>query len=73
MPPPVEHLDLDPMVHAGIVQALSCAVIGGPQKVRDGIEAFAKRTGADELMVTSSVWDFGKRKRSFEIIAKAMA
>jgi luciferase family oxidoreductase group 1 len=72
MPPPVENLELDPMVQAGIAQALSCSVVGGPEKVRAGIEAFARRTGADELMVTGSIWDHVKRKRSFEIAAAAM-
>ena len=72
MPPPVENLELDPMVQAGIAQALSCSVVGGPEKVRAGIEAFAKRTGADELMVTGSIWDHVKRRRSFEIAAAAM-
>ncbi|MDP3739208.1 MAG: LLM class flavin-dependent oxidoreductase [Hyphomonadaceae bacterium] len=72
MPPPVENLQLDPMVEAGIAQALSCSVVGGPEKVKAGIEAFAKRTGADELMVTCSVWDHAKRKRSFEIAAAAI-
>ena len=69
MPPPVENLQLDPMVQAGIAQALSCSVVGGPGKVREGIKAFAERTGADELMVTGSIWDHAKRKRSFEIAA----
>lgn len=72
MPPPVENLQLDPMVEAGIAQALSCSVVGGPEKVKAGIQAFAERTGADELMVTCSVWDHAKRKRSFEIAASAI-
>ncbi len=72
MPPPVENLQLDPMVEAGIAQALSCAVVGGPGKAKAGIRAFAQRWGADELMVTSSVWDHARRKRSFEIAASAM-
>jgi luciferase family oxidoreductase group 1 len=69
MPPPVESLQLDPMVQAGIAQALSCSVVGGPEKVREGVKAFVERTGADELMVTGSIWDHTKRKRSFEIAA----
>jgi alkanesulfonate monooxygenase SsuD/methylene tetrahydromethanopterin reductase-like flavin-dependent oxidoreductase (luciferase family) len=69
MPPPVENLQLDPMVQAGIAQALSCSVVGGPEKVREGVKAFVERTGADELMVTGSIWDHTKRKRSFEIAA----
>jgi alkanesulfonate monooxygenase SsuD/methylene tetrahydromethanopterin reductase-like flavin-dependent oxidoreductase (luciferase family) len=72
MPPPVENLELDPMVQAGIVQALSCSVVGGPDKVKAGIEAFVERTGADELMVTGSVWDHTKRLRSYEIAASAI-
>ncbi len=72
MPPPVERLDLDTMVQAGIAQALSCSVVGGPEKVRAGIAAFAERTGANELMVTGSIWDHAKRMHSFEIAAKAI-
>jgi hypothetical protein len=40
--------------------------------VKAGIEAFAQRTGADELMVTGSVFDHAKRVRSFEIAASAI-
>jgi len=36
-------------------QALSCAVVGSPETVRQGIDAFVRRTGADELMVTSQM------------------
>jgi luciferase family oxidoreductase group 1 len=72
MPPPVQSLELDPMVQAGIAQALSCSVVGSPEKVRVGIDAFAQRWGANELMVTGSIWDHQKRKRSFEIAAQAI-
>ena len=69
MPPPRAGLQLDPMVEHGIAQALSCSVVGGPAKVKRGIADFIARTGADELMVTGSIWDHQKRKRSFEIAA----
>jgi luciferase family oxidoreductase group 1 len=72
MPPPKADLQLDPMVQSGIAQALSCSVVGGPDKVGEGIAAFAARTGADELMVTGSIWDHAKRKRSFEIAAASI-
>jgi hypothetical protein len=29
--------------------ALSCAIVGAPETVRSGLEAFIARTGADEL------------------------
>src|SRR5271166_5605105 len=38
--------------------------------VRDGLDAFVRRTGADELMVTANIFDHEKRKRSFEIVAE---
>ena len=73
MPPPVKDLKLDPMIEDQLAQALSCSVVGGPEKVKAGIAAFAKRTGANELMVTGSVFDHAKRVRSFEIAAQAIS
>ena len=72
MPPPKADLQLDPMVEHGIAQALSCSVVGSPEKVKRGIAEFIERTGADELMVTGSVWDHQKRLRSYEIAAAAI-
>ena len=71
LPPPVEGYDrdLDPMAKTMLSQALSCAVVGAPDTVRQGIEAFARRTGADELMVTAQIFDHEARVRSFEILA----
>ena len=41
--------------------------------MRRGLQAFAERTGADELMVTAQVFDHAARLRSFEIAAEAVA
>ncbi len=73
MPPPKADLQLDPMVAHGITQALSCSVVGGPDKVKRGIAEFVAQTGADELMVTGSIWDHQKRLRSFEIAAGSLS
>ncbi|MER8825251.1 LLM class flavin-dependent oxidoreductase [Mesorhizobium sp. M0938] len=71
LPPPVEgyERDLDPMAKTMLSQALSCAVVGAPETVRQGIDAFVQRTGADELMVTAQIYDHAARVRSFEILA----
>jgi alkanesulfonate monooxygenase SsuD/methylene tetrahydromethanopterin reductase-like flavin-dependent oxidoreductase (luciferase family) len=50
--------------------ALACAIAGGAATVRAGLDAFVRRTGADELMVTANIFDHDKRKRSFEIVAE---
>jgi alkanesulfonate monooxygenase SsuD/methylene tetrahydromethanopterin reductase-like flavin-dependent oxidoreductase (luciferase family) len=53
-----------------VEDALGSAVVGSPETVRRGLEEFVARTGADELMVTANIFDHGKRKRSFEILAE---
>jgi luciferase family oxidoreductase group 1 len=58
-----------PVERAGADHALSLAVVGGPDKVRDGMARFIDRTGVDELMVTAQIFDHGARVRSFEIVA----
>jgi len=39
--------------------------------VRDRLREFVERTAADELMITSNVYDHAARLRSFEIAADA--
>lgn len=48
---------------------LSCAAIGSPDTVRASLKAFTARTGADELMITSQIFDHAARLRSYEITA----
>jgi len=48
---------------------LSHAVVGSPDTVRRGLEDFITRTGADELIVASQMYDHGARLRSYEIVA----
>ena len=59
------------MAKAMLDQALSCAIVGSPATVRSGLDAFVRRTGADELMVTAQIFDHKARLRSFEILAEA--
>jgi luciferase family oxidoreductase group 1 len=60
---------LPPQARAMLDQVLSCSAIGSPATVCAAIEAFVERTGADELMITSQVFDHPARLRSFEIVA----
>jgi luciferase family oxidoreductase group 1 len=72
LPPPIEDFDqrIDRYGAAMLADALSCAIVGGPDTVRRGLDDFVRRTGADELMVTANIFDHTKRKRSFEIVAE---
>jgi alkanesulfonate monooxygenase SsuD/methylene tetrahydromethanopterin reductase-like flavin-dependent oxidoreductase (luciferase family) len=50
-------------------QVLSCSAIGAPETVARQLNAFIERTGADELMITSQIFDHAARLRSYEITA----
>jgi alkanesulfonate monooxygenase SsuD/methylene tetrahydromethanopterin reductase-like flavin-dependent oxidoreductase (luciferase family) len=52
---------------------LSSAAIGAPSSVKAATEEFVARTGADELMITSQIFDHGARVRSYELLAEALA
>ena len=53
-------------------QALACSAIGSPDTVRRGVDAFVARTGADELIVTSQIYEHAARVRSYEILAETV-
>ncbi len=73
LPPPVDDMDsrLDAGAHAMLRQSLECASIGSPETMRAGLAAFLKRTGADEIIVTSQIFDHAARVRSIEITMEA--
>ncbi len=58
-----------PQERAMLDTVLSCAAIGAPDTVAAQLAAFVERTGADELMITSQVFDHAARLRSYEIVA----
>jgi len=73
LPPPREGFaeGLDPGARAMLEHALACSVVGSPETVAVGLEAFVARNGPDELIVTAQVFDHAARLRSFEITAAA--
>jgi luciferase family oxidoreductase group 1 len=46
-------------------------IVGTPAAVRERIAALAEVTKADEVMITTMVYDHASRKRSYELIATA--
>lgn len=51
----------------------SRTLIGTPQQVRAGIEQRVRDSGADEVMITSNVYDHAARLRSYELLARVFA
>jgi luciferase family oxidoreductase group 1 len=61
---------LGPQERAVLDSVLSCSAIGSPESVKRAMLAFIERTRADELMVTSQIFDHDARLRSYEITAR---
>ena len=47
--------------------------VGSPETVRQQLTSLLERTGADELMLTTMVYDIEDRIRSFELITEKVA
>jgi alkanesulfonate monooxygenase SsuD/methylene tetrahydromethanopterin reductase-like flavin-dependent oxidoreductase (luciferase family) len=73
--PPVEGFmaQLHPQERAAIGDFLAAAVIGGPDKVRTGLQSLAESTQADEFMLVCDVFDPDLRLRSLDIAAAVVA
>ncbi len=69
LPPPVANYPniVGPAERALLDSVLSCSAIGASNTVRASLSTFIERTGADELMITSQIYDHTARLRSYEI------
>ncbi len=71
-PMPGYRATLGPQGERILDHVLQCSAVGGPATVARGLAAFVERTGVDELMIASSIYDHEARKRSLMITAEAM-
>ncbi|MFK7843209.1 MAG: LLM class flavin-dependent oxidoreductase [Sphingorhabdus sp.] len=71
MPPPVEGYreSLPPQAQSMLGQIMQGSAIGGPDKVKQGVDRFIDRTGADELIISGSIFDQAAREKSYTIAA----
>ena len=74
LPPPIPSFEdgLSAAERQLLDQSQLCTVVGAPEVVRSGVEEFVERTGADEVMMVSHIYDHHARLRSFELAAKAV-
>jgi alkanesulfonate monooxygenase SsuD/methylene tetrahydromethanopterin reductase-like flavin-dependent oxidoreductase (luciferase family) len=49
------------------------AIVGSPSTVRAGLEEAAAEYGADEVMIVTITYAHEARKRSYELIARAVS
>ncbi|MEO7688254.1 MAG: LLM class flavin-dependent oxidoreductase [Sphingomonas sp.] len=74
LPPPVAAYreSLGPQGARILDHVLECSAVGSAATVARGIAAFVARTGVDEVMVASAIYDHDARKRSLQITADVM-
>ncbi|MBU0724132.1 MAG: LLM class flavin-dependent oxidoreductase [Alphaproteobacteria bacterium] len=72
LPPPIDDIESlwSPMEKAQAMRMLSCSFVGSPETIRRELEGFVARTGADELMIASAIYDHKARLRSYELLAE---
>ena len=71
LPPPSREFERDvvPFGAIPLEEVQSVSMVGSPETVRRGLEAFIARTRPDEVIVAAHVYDHSARLRSYEIVA----
>ncbi|QDT56092.1 Limonene 1,2-monooxygenase [Caulifigura coniformis] len=71
LPPPVESMNgvWSPVEKMQASSMLKYAFVGSRQTVHEQLAAFVERTGVDEVIVASAIYDHAARLRSYELLA----
>jgi hypothetical protein len=71
LPPPVENMDAlwSLEERAAVNQMLYYSFIGSPEMLEAGLSSFISKTGVQELMVTTHMFDVNAKLRSLELTA----
>ena len=71
LPPPLPgyYENTGPAERSLLDGVLACTAIGAPPTVRDKLQAFIAKTGANELMIASQMHGHEHRRRSYELTA----
>jgi luciferase family oxidoreductase group 1 len=65
---PPEVFEIDPMEEAALQQMIRFTFTGGPDKIGMELQPFIEVTGADELMITSPIYDHELLMESYRIV-----
>ena len=70
--PPIDDIESywTPFEKAQAQRMLYVSIVGGPERVREGLERLIDVTKADELMVVCALYEHQARLRSYEILAE---
>lgn len=73
MPPPVADFEstIPAWERVQIEENLAASIVGSVDEVREGLARFVERTGADELIVSSPIYDHAARLHSYTLLMQA--
>jgi luciferase family oxidoreductase group 1 len=72
-PEEAEAYEYSPAEQVFVRDRFAGQAVGSPETVRTELEGLLERTQANELMLTTMVYDIGDRVRSFELVAEKVA
>ena len=74
MQPPTHHLGYEKwgIIKERIDQMLACSLIGGKEKIEHKLQELIANTDADEIIVSSHIYDQQKRVDSYRIFSEAV-
>jgi luciferase family oxidoreductase group 1 len=72
LPAPIEDIEAywTPTEKAQVSALLAYSFVGAPETVCLGLQQFIERTGVDELIVASAIYDHSARLRSYELLSE---
>ena len=75
IPPPVKDIEAlwSTAECLAVAERMALMVVGGPERVRAGLQEIVDVTQADELIIVSDAYEKADRLRSFEIIANVVS
>jgi alkanesulfonate monooxygenase SsuD/methylene tetrahydromethanopterin reductase-like flavin-dependent oxidoreductase (luciferase family) len=70
--PPIDDIETywSPTEKLQASRMLDCSFVGSPYTVKVALKEFIAKTGVDELMVSSAIYDHAARLRSYELLAE---
>jgi luciferase family oxidoreductase group 1 len=71
LPPPSREWERDVTEQPELAGVSRVSFVGSPATIAAGLQAFVERTGADELIVVSHIYDHLARLRSYELAMNA--
>lgn len=74
LPPPIDDVESywTPAEKLHVAGMLTCSFVGSRASVSRGLKEFLGRTGVEELIVASAIYDHAARLRSYEILMDAV-